>query len=1683
MKKTTSVEESMLLTSESYVESRKYWLANIGTILSGDREYMLFPSENTGVREMKRFKPDDEVAEKLFALCKGNDLSLYIYFLTAFSILVSKYKGPGYFAVASPSLREGINDYNDLLPLLCWTSDTTTFKERLVKIQETVLGAIKHQRYPVSRIYEELNVLSNDQQFDVLFSCKSLHTISEAANQPFRVELEVEGKEITVAVSSATELPFGLDIFFNHIQEVIRQSIQQLDIVIEEIDILSGEERIELLQLGGKQSGSAGPGQDFKWSGHVSRQLAAGGEHSAIVYKEAGLTYSQMNSLAKKSVHYFRTQLKLRKGDRVAVVVKRTEWMPAIAIFLLQNGLVYVPVDINNPADRIRSLLEDAQPSLLIMDASLQYLAGEITCRCVEVPALINALEACEEEEIPGDIRERDEAYIIYTSGSTGKPKGVVVTHGNLNHFLGNVWTRYVKEKPLTLPFIASNAFDISLFQLLTPLISGGTILVLDKEQLTDSDQLLAVLAASNAIDTVPALYGQIVNQIRELNMQAQFDHIQQVFIGGDYIPDSLLYALAKIFRTAVITVTYGPTEGTIFTTDLSYEANDITADTKGTIIGRPIGEGQIFILGHKLELLPHGIDGEICIGGPGVSKGYFQRAEQTAERFVEHPYDPGTLLYRTGDMGRWSAAGLLEFRGRKDDQLKINGYRIELQEIEKCMQQHDGVADAAIGVALLNNSEKALTGYYVKKNRMQIWPSISEYLGYNEMAYFAMNNDASRVNSYRKAIEQIAGGKVMMDVGTGPDAILAQYCIQAGAEKVYAIELREDAYYRAKHTVKSLGLEEKIIVIHGNIMDVELPEKVDYCICALVGNMGSTDGCVPIMNSARKWLKDESCMIPYRSRTKIAAINLKEERMNYAFTQTGGQYLKEIFDFTGGVFDLRIGLQNVTESDLVSTADDFEVLELSQYLPLDKEWNVELTIISDSEISGFLVWLHLYTRPDIVYDIFQNQKSFLPIYWPVFESPVSVKKGDVIKAKGWRSLPEGQICPDLGIEGELIRMDGSREPFYYLSNKRSKVLSSGKFYSKVFPGGKWTEKPALSAPVLQTYLKEKLPEYMVPHLLLEVAHIPLTPNGKVDRKQLADLQVIADESLKTQYVPPQNVLESTLAIIWQNLLGVTRVGTHDNFFQLGGDSIISIQMVSRARRAGYELRVADIFTHQTIAALSKYLIDQKGVVLHDRGEQGLLTGNSGLLPTQQWYFETKHSQDACFNQSVLISIKKGVTEEDLEQAVAALMNQHDALRFTYTTIVSGWQQEYGHERKVFLVEDLRSATRENLGQEIGYCAVKYQQQLHIETGNLVRVVLMKTPDAENENRLLIVVHHLVVDGVSWRILLEDLELLLSGQKKGAQISPEEKSTSCRQWFQALESYGKTERLLSQSDYWKGVTNAYKPLPVDMEDAGIIRVSDTGFVFSRLSQAQTHTLLRHVPRVYDTEMNDLLLAALAQTLSQWTGRKEVIVGLEGHGREDIGERSDLSRTVGWLANIYPVLLTTTHDSHAGDLLKGVKEQLRHVPDKGIGYGVLKYINKIAQLQGIIPWDIVFNFLGQLDNITNKSEWFSGANESSGSDTSDMFIVDEKISLNGMIAGGELLINWRYSKLHYRETTVRELSRMYLSNLDLLIRHCVEHKSSDEIYASSEYNLKGERPFPVTGGTLNAKSDNKTILEF
>jgi amino acid adenylation domain-containing protein/non-ribosomal peptide synthase protein (TIGR01720 family) len=592
----------------------------------------------------------------------------------------------------------------------------------------------------------------------------------------------------------------------------------------------------------------------------------------------------------------------------------------------------------------------------------------------------------------------------------------------------------------------------------------------------------------------------------------------------------------------------------------------------------------------------------------------------------------------------------------------------------------------------------------------------------------------------------------------------------------------------------------------------------------------------------------------------------------------------------------------------------------------------------------------------------------------------------------------------------------------------------------------------ALTFQELRQFIQDRLPDYMIPAFLIPLESFPLTPNGKVDRRALP-LPKINPNELEN-YATPSTKNEQILAQIWQEVLGLKTISINDNFFELGGDSILAIQIIAKANQEGLEITPKQLFGYQTIAQLA-ILAETTAATEID---QGLVTGEVPLTPIQQWFFEQNWPERHHFNQSILLEVPNNLQPDLLKQTISKLLYHHDALRLRFIQKGEKWQQNHSDDCNSFAFElvDLSHLYCDEQVTTLAEISEVQQRTLKIDQGPLMAVVFFKLGDS---GRLLIVIHHLAVDGVSWRIILEDLATIY--QQLESQDSQElpPKTSSFKTWAEELQNYAQTPEFNTQFKYWlnRDLPSVF-PLPLDYQgEAKSNIVAHAKTVSFTLTEEQTRLLLQEVPQAYNTQINDILLTALVQAFSHWTGSDRLLLDMEGHGRENVIESVNLSRTVGWFTSIYPVFLTLENLDHPGECLKSIKEQLRQIPNRGFDYGIGYYLNSDltiqSQLKNYPKAQVSFNYLGQFTSHQIGDIGWKLSQESSGSIHSPLGQRSHLIAIHGIVVDGQLDMEWQYSENFHHQTTIKNLAAAYRDSLESLINHCL---SAEGGYTPSDF---------------------------
>ncbi|WP_340387692.1 amino acid adenylation domain-containing protein [Paenibacillus sp. FSL E2-0151] len=1240
----------------------------------------------------------EEAAQRVLQMSKGAPLAAFMILLAGVQALLHKYTGASDILVGMPVVPkkgETRRSVNHTVILKNSLSVGATFKTLLSELRTSLPEAIQHQHIPFLKMTEKLDLQYAEgiPFVHTLVSLKELHLdeIGQNVVTDCSFEFSLAGGTIQLGLCYNKHLYDSefMNRVVGHLNRLLSVGLHELELDIVRADMLSEDEKFQLIQSFNDTEKDYP--RDRTIHQLVEEQAKRVPEATAVVFEGQRLSYAELNERANQLARTLRS-VGVLPNQLVGLMVRRSLETVIGILAVLKAGGAYVPIDPEYPEERIRYILENSNAQLLLTQRELlQQVPFEGTVLALDdKQAYSDDGSNLEAASGPHDL-----AYVIYTSGTTGKPKGVMLEHCGLVSLKLMFADRLgITEHDRIVQF-ASLSFDASCWEVFKALYFGAALYIPTAETILDT-RLFESYMNEHAITAaiLPPTYSAHLNPDR-------LPSLTKLVTGGSAVSAEFVQQWkAKVHYFNA----YGPTEASIVTT--LWDADEQQPERRVIPIGRPLANHQIFILDAHLQLVPPGVDGELCVAGVGLARGYLNQPELTAEKFVEHPFAPGERLYRTGDLARWLPDGNMEYLGRIDHQVKIRGFRIEVGEIEEQLLKIDSV-------------------------------------------------------------------------------------------------------------------QETIVI-------------------AREGKSGQ-------------------------------------------------------------------------------------------------------------ELCAYLV----------------------------------------------ASLP----------------------------------LTLGE---------------------LRSALAQKLPNYMIPAHFVQLPQMPLTPNDKIDRKALPAPE--GNALTGGEYVAPRNEAERTLADVWQAVLNADRVGVTDHFFELGGDSIKSIQVSSRLHQAGYKLEIRDLFKYPTISQLSLHVIPIGRTI-----DQGEITGETALTPIQHWFFESSFADPHHFNQSVMLYRKERFDEEMVRQVLQKLADHHDALRMVFRKTEQGFSARNRaiQEDEMFTLDVFDFKDAENATQTVEAKATDIQAGIDLENGPLMKAGLFQCADGDH---LLLGVHHAVVDGVSWRILMEDFALGYEQIDKSEEIRFPSKTDAYRTWSEQLAAYAQSPEMAKERSYWQAVDQMEVPaVPKDME-ADVTTQQDSESLFVRLAPEETELLLKRVHRAFNTEMNDILVTALGIALRKWTGHERVRINLEGHGRESIGTDIDITRTVGWFTTKFPVVLEPETDRDLTYQIKQVKENLRRIPNKGLGYGICRYLSKSEDglVWGAEP-EINFNYLGQFDDDVNQGE-IGVSSYSSGSPASDRQARSFLLDINGMVLDGALSLDLSYSRKQYRKETMEAFAQRLEQSLRELITHCAGKENTE--LTPSDVQFKG-----------------------
>jgi amino acid adenylation domain-containing protein/non-ribosomal peptide synthase protein (TIGR01720 family) len=1268
-------------------------------------------------------------------------------------------------------------------------------------------------------------------------------------------------------------------------------------------------------------------------------------------------------------------------------------------------------------------------------------------------PATVAALVGPRAGELAGPVSVLNAAYVIYTSGSTGRPKGVVLSHTGVAKLVATQVERFGSGPHTRVLQFASPSFDVAFWDLCHALLSGGRLVIVPASRRLPGREL-ADYAWEHGVTFMilpPALLAA---------MPADVELPPAVLLAGtERVSPELA---ARWGRGRRMFNAYGPTEATVNST-----LGEVRPDVLGSSV--PIGVADPGTAAHVLDArLRPARRGELYLGGAGLARCYSGRPGLTAERFVADPFGrPGDRLYRTGDLVERRPDGQLDFLGRADEQVKIRGHRVEPAEVESVLLRHPWVSQAVVAARdgrLVAYVVPAVAGpSTVPGEQVERWKDLHELLydagsaeqpeenftGWNS-SYDGRPIPLAEMRAWRDAtVDRVLAlrPRRVLEIGVGSGLVL--WRVAPHCEAYWGTDLSERAVATLRRRVEA---------------DARLADRVRLWAAPAdqLGDLPVGWFDTVVVNSVVQYFPSADYLTDVlRSALRVLA--------------PGGQVfvgdvrnLRLLRTFRAGVDASTVDRAVRWEGELLLDPDFFPALAKSVPTVTSVDLRLKRAAYSN-ELSRYRYDVVLGTGAAV------SRPAAPVVRWSSLDdlrSLLAASRPPRLRVAG---VPNGRLAADLaavsgrpagpGVDPEELHALGERLGYQVVTTWAADDAGAVDAVFAVDGGTETYRQPGpLAEPaayanrpvpfrdagdlaaVLRAHARRWLPDAMVPAAFVALESLPTLVSGKLDRAALP----APDPTVEVTGHRPRDAREELLCTLYAEVLGVPGVGVDDDFFALGGDSIVSIQLVIRARQAGLVLTPRQVFVHRTVGELAPLAVP----VRDDATESQPAVGDVPLTPILRWLDECGGPIDE-FSQSLVVVTPAGLSQDDLASVVRAVVGKHALLRARLERSGPGTpaRLRVPPPSEVDVDVLLRRVVVPDPAPALASAGASARARLDPDAGVMLQLVWLDAGD--QPGRLLVVLHHSVVDGVSWRILLLDLAAAWAAVAAGRPPELEPAGTSFRHWATVLRAEAARAERVAELPRWQAILDppdpplAVRPLDPVGDRAAVRRLT------LRLPAGRTAPLLGPVPAAFHAGVNDVLLTGLALAVADWRrrhglgDRTDVLVALEGHGREEeIAAGVDLSRTVGWFTSIAPVRLdpggAPADEPGLGSALKRVKEQLRALPDHGIGYGLLRYLNPQTApvlAAGRHP-QISFNYLGRFGGDTGSGPPWSavpGVGVLAGGYDDGMPVAPYLLEVNAFAddATGELAVTWAWPSTLLAADRVEDLARTWFCELDRL----------------------------------------------
>jgi amino acid adenylation domain-containing protein len=1543
-----------------------------------------------------------ELASALLRLGQQADATLFMTLLAGFQLVMARYSGQTDLAVGSPianrtrrELEDLIGFFVNMLVLRTSLAGGPTTRELIGRVRDVCLSAYAHQDLPFEMLVEELQPersLSYNPLFQIGFALQNTPMgpaeLPGLELRPLQVVSRTSTFDLSLFMSETPDGLYGLleyntDLFdaatiqrlIRHFHTALAGMVADPDRSVMALPLLTEPELAQLAAWDGPTA-AVPP----RWvHEQFETQATRNPDRIALLCGDRQLSYGELNARANRLAHHLRS-LSAGPEVRVGLCVDRSPELIIGLLGILKAGAAYVPLDPEYPRERLEWMLHDAELRLLVTRQALSDLLAAPTVEVV----LIDGEYGAGPDENPGLALPPDTlAYVIYTSGSTGQPKGVLVEHQQLANTLFASQAAFAFEPADRMPSIASFSFDIALFELFCPLLAGGSVVLLSKQQILDLPGFAHTLESCTVLHTLPSLMRQISGWIREHGRADRYRSLRQIFVGGDAVAPDLLAEIRDAFPAARVNILYGPTEATIICATHPVQPGAIP---NKHLIGRPMHNSTLRLYDDHRQRVPVGVPGELYIGGASVTRGYWRRDELTAEKFVTLD---GQRWYRSGDKARLLADGTLEFLGRIDQQVKIRGFRIELGEIEAALNEHPEIRDALVIARADQTGDQRLVGYVVpaatsaassaaQASYVDDWQLLYDETYAEEQpddpafhivgwhsSYSGQPFPAAEMREWRDAtVERIRGlqPQRILEIGCGTGLLLFPLAAESAA--YHGIDFSAPAL---AHIRRHLPPEWSHVTLAQRRAD-ELadlrPGSFDTVILNSVAQyFPSVEYLVAVISQAITLIAPGGHLFigDVRSRPLLdafatavtlaqAAPGSSRQILNSQVRQLVAQERELLLD-PGFFHALPQALPRISDVQ-VEIKRGHARNELSQFR-YDVTLTLDMPPAQPSATKEYDWSARRWTLPELRAALQERSSERMLLRQipsarvrPLVEAVASLRDpaGPATAAElraalshDDESLVEPEALWTLGEElGYEVRVgwsgDGADGCYDAVFSRSGDARLPQPELPPLQSWGVFATAPAAArataelAPQLRAYLQARLPEHMIPSAFLVLGALPLTPNGKVDRAALPAPDWSHGASSDPQALP-RNPVEAQLVEIWQQVLGLTALGIHDNFFALGGHSLLATQVISRIRSVfRLELPVRALFEHPTIAELGALVLSaQQAAGVAQMLPPLTRRASDGPVPlsfAQQrlWFIEQLQPGTGSYHVAAAWRVRGPLDSAALQASLDRVIARHESLRTSFAIVDEQPVQIIAPPHSLPIGQvDLSSLAAEEQRREL-----ERQVRATTETPfDLRRGPLLRALllrlDRET-HALVLALHHIITDGWSMSVLIGEIVTTYVGLLREQPVELPALPVQYADYALWQRQWLQGEVLDQQLAYWRQQLRGVSPLQLPTDHPRPALPSMRG---DALPVALDETLLaqlRELSQQSGATLFMTLLAAWQLLLHRYSGQDDIAVGTPIAGRT----QPEIEPLIGFFVNTLVLRTRLSGEQSFRSLLEQVR---------------------------------------------------------------------------------------------------------------------------------------------------------------